>query len=476
MADGYGATVSTGGRLGERGPFRAPRATAGEVIGRVTGELPGWLRGRLVRTAPARFRVGDWEAAHWFDGLGMLYAFELGDDGVKLVHRDLDCETARALAAGRRDVAGFGTPMRRRFWERLLQPIPPMPDNTNVNIVPRGDGFVALTETPRQLRVDPATLAVTGEHRWGDALGALSGTAHPVFDRARRVWVDVCTDLGFKPGLVVIEHDPEGRTRKVIGRWSAPRVPYVHSFGVTARSVVIVAHPLTLNPASLLFSDKGYADHLVWADAAMQLVVIDRATGAARTVSAPKGFIFHVADAFEDEDGLALDAVVYDDASIVQQLRADTLTRERVNVAPRLVRYRIPRAGEAARAEEIGDGGFEFPVVDRRGDGARRYTWGARLVLDGERSTSTVVARDGASRAEETYTEDGWVFGEPVFARRPGSEDEGDGALLTVGSHVRDDRTLLRVLDARTLRPLAGVEVEVPLPLGFHGGFAPKRG
>ena len=64
MADGYGATISTGGRLGERGPFRAPRATAGEVIGRVTGELPGWLRGRLVRTAPARFRVGDWEAAH----------------------------------------------------------------------------------------------------------------------------------------------------------------------------------------------------------------------------------------------------------------------------------------------------------------------------------------------------------------------------------------------------------------------------
>ncbi|MFO0607521.1 MAG: carotenoid oxygenase family protein [Polyangiales bacterium] len=475
MADGHGATVSTGGRLGERGPFRAPRAAAGELAGRVTGELPGWLRGRLVRTAPARFRSGAWEAAHWFDGLGMLYAFELGEGGARLVHRDLDSETARATAAGRRDIAGFATPMKRSLWARLLQPIPSVPDNTNVNVVPRGDGFAALTETSRQLRVDAATLAVTGEHRWGDALGPLSGTAHPVFDRGRRVWVDVCTDLGFRPGLAVIEHDPDGRARTLVARWKTPSLPYVHSFGVTERSVVIVAHPLTLNPARMLFSDKGYADHFAWADAEMQLVIVDRATGATRTVTAPKGFVFHVADAFEDDRGLTLDAVAYDDASVIDQLRAGPLTGGPVRVSPRALRYRVPRGAKAATVEALSPEGFEFPVVDRRGAGDRRFTWGARLVLDGERSTSTLVALDGAARTEATHAEDDWVFGEPVFARRPGSGEEGDGVLLTVGSHNRDDRALLRVLDARSLRVLAGVEVDVPLPLGFHGGFAPAR-
>jgi beta,beta-carotene 9',10'-dioxygenase len=476
MADGHGSAVSTGGRFGERGPWRAPRAAAGEAEGRVTGELPGWLAGGLVRTAPARFRVGDWEAAHWFDGMGMLYAFELGDGAARLRHRDLDCEHARSLAAGRRDVAGFATPMRRSLWARLLHPIPTITDNANVNVVPRGDGFVALTESPRQLRVDPATLAVTGEHRWGDDLGALLGTAHPHFDRARRVWVDLCTDLGLRPGIAVVEHDPDGRSRKVIARWRTPKIPYVHSFGVTERSVVIVAHPLTLTPSKLLFSDKGFAEQLAWEDAEMQLVVVDRATGATRTVRAPKGFVFHVIDAFEDERGITLDALAYDDASIVQRLGSDSLARGVVDVAPRALRYRIPRAGEVASVEALSEAGFEFPVVDRRAGGERRYTWGARVVFDGERSTSSVIALDRTSPAPIEHAEAGWVFGEPVFARRPGSTEEGDGVLLAVGSHVRDDRALLRVLDARTLRVVAGVEVDVPLPLGFHGGFAPARG
>jgi carotenoid cleavage dioxygenase-like enzyme len=275
---------------------------------------------------------------------------------------------------------------------------------------------------------------------------------------------------------VVVEHDPEGRARRVVGRWRTPRLPYVHSFGVTERSVVLLAHPLTLSPATMLFSDKGFADHLSWRDAEMQLVVVDRATGASRVARAPQGFIFHVADAWDDGDDIVLDALVYDDASIVQQLRADALARGAVTVAPRALRYRIPRGGGDARVEPLCDEGFEFPVVDRRGAGARRYTWGARVSLDGERSTSTLIALDAEAKSLRAHDEAGWVFGEPVFARRPGSVEEGDGVLLAVGSHVRDERALLRVLDARTLQPLAGVEVDVTLPLGFHGGFAPTRG
>lgn len=240
--------------------------------------------------------------------------------------------------------------------------------------------------------------------------------------------------------------------------------------------MVIVAHPLTLTPSKLLFSDKGFAEQLAWEEAEMQLVVVARATGATRTVRAPKGFVFHVIDAFEDERGITLDALAYDDASIVRRLAAGSLARGVVDVAPRALRYRIPRAGEVASVEALSEAGFEFPVVDRRAGGERRYTWGARVVFDGERSTSTVVALDRKSPAPIEHAEDGWVFGEPVFARRPGSTEEGDGALLAVGSHVRDDRALLRVLDARTLRVVAGVEVDVPLPLGFHGGFTPARG
>ncbi|MFO0625816.1 MAG: carotenoid oxygenase family protein [Polyangiales bacterium] len=136
---------------------------------------------------------------------------------------------------------------------------------------------------------------------------------------------------------------------------------------------------------------------------------------------------------------------------------------------------RAPRDGGAARVESLHDQGFEFPICDRRGPDERTWTWGARVAFDGARSTSTVIALDHRAGTLREHHAPGWVFGEPVFARRPGSHEEGDGVLLSVGSHVRDDRALLRVFAPRTLEVLADVEVDVPLPMGYHGGFAPAR-
>src|SRR4051794_37500845 len=41
----------------------------------ITGELPAWRTGSLVRTGPAKFEVGERTMNHWFDGLAMLHRF-----------------------------------------------------------------------------------------------------------------------------------------------------------------------------------------------------------------------------------------------------------------------------------------------------------------------------------------------------------------------------------------------------------------
>ncbi|MBW3590353.1 MAG: carotenoid oxygenase family protein, partial [Actinobacteria bacterium] len=41
----------------------------------VSGSIPAWLSGTLVRTGPAKFEVGQQKYNHWFDGLGMLHRF-----------------------------------------------------------------------------------------------------------------------------------------------------------------------------------------------------------------------------------------------------------------------------------------------------------------------------------------------------------------------------------------------------------------
>jgi carotenoid cleavage dioxygenase-like enzyme len=41
----------------------------------LTGELPPWLQGSLLRTGPAKWEVGERTMNHWFDGLAMLHRF-----------------------------------------------------------------------------------------------------------------------------------------------------------------------------------------------------------------------------------------------------------------------------------------------------------------------------------------------------------------------------------------------------------------
>ena len=52
-------------------PFRNSPEVRDATEAVVTGRLPDWLRGELVRTCPAVFEAVRWQAGHWFDGLCM---------------------------------------------------------------------------------------------------------------------------------------------------------------------------------------------------------------------------------------------------------------------------------------------------------------------------------------------------------------------------------------------------------------------
>jgi carotenoid cleavage dioxygenase-like enzyme len=39
----------------------------------VSGEIPSWLSGTLIRNGPAMFEVGRQKFNHWFDGLAIHY-------------------------------------------------------------------------------------------------------------------------------------------------------------------------------------------------------------------------------------------------------------------------------------------------------------------------------------------------------------------------------------------------------------------
>ncbi|APR77423.1 15,15' beta carotene dioxygenase [Minicystis rosea] len=457
----------------ERTPFHLGTEEPIDAPAEITGALPEWLRGALVRTCPAVFHTRDWHADHWFDGLGMLYAFRVAGPGaVRYQQRLLASQTVARYREGKYKPAGFGTPLVRSWLRRIFEPVPEITDNANVNIVPMGDELVAMTESPRQLAVDPATLQVKGEVAYRDDLGEIIMSAHPHLDVARGQVVNVGSRYGAKSAVLIYEHGLGERSRRLVGEWRSPRLPYVHSFGLTAKRAVIIGHPLTVSPLSLLWSNRGFVDHFQWRPSeGTRLLVMDRGSGAVNEHLTDAMFVFHVIHAFDDGDDVVLDVVAYDDASVVDQLRRSALSARMPDVAPKPIRLRIGARGVIR--EPLGDVGFEFPVVHyKRVSGKEHHVvWGTSLHGEGKRWRSTIVRLDMHTRKTEAFSEPGWVFGEPIFVAEPSADEEGQGVLVVVGAHQDQQKSAMVVLDAETLAAKAWATVPTAIPLGFHGSF-----
>lgn len=463
----------------ERAPFRASSLEALAEPAKLSGVVPRWLEGTLIRTCPAIFAHGDWHAEHWFDGLCMMYAFRIAGAGVAFQQRVLESETHARVLDGRQKPAMFGTPALRSLWKRVLQPLSNVTDNANVNVMKLGDEIVAMTETAHQAIIDPTSLAMRGHVKYTDAIGELPTTAHPQLDVKTGEVFNLAVRYRFKSSIAVIAHDGRSRERRLIGEWPTKRVPYTHSFGLTPTSVVILRHPFSANPLRMLWSNKPFSDHFTWrSEEGMTLAVVPRDGGPIREYEAAPGFVFHVINAFDEGEDVVVDALVYEDASIVRALSLASLERGFPDLMPKPRRYRLRAGGRRAYEEPLADLGFEFPAIDYRRVSGRKHkrTWGtsmsAKVTRDGSTRIDTRVhALDVDTGAAHSFNEAGFVLGEPVFVRNRELTTEGAGALLVVGSHETDARSALYVLDATTLDVLARGEVPVSVPLGFHGSF-----
>ena len=462
-------------------PFRrSPEARDG-IAAAVRGAPPAWLQGELVRTCPAVFEASRWRASHWFDGLGMIYAFRVAAPNIAFQSRLLESEAASEIAGGPTRMASFGTATGRTRWQRLIQPIQRITDNTNVNIVRMGEDLVALTEGDRQLRVDRRSLRALGPvpYTRGKLDGAIAG-AHPHFDFERGQVVNFATSFGASGIVSIYEHGAAENSRKLVGSWRTRRVPYIHSFGLTKAHAIVVAHPFVVEPLDMLWSNRGYIDHFAWRpQEGTRLVVMDRASGALDEYETDPLFVFHTVNAFERAGETVLDLLAYPNANIVEEMRVDRMVARLPDLRPSLVRLVMRPGRRRAEREQLSDAGFEFPSTNYRQVSGKdyRFIWGA---ADGPQAqdgyASSIVKVDVHTGAFSTFSDGERIYGEPVFVARPGSTDEDDGVLLSVGSSQHAETSALAIIDAQTMQLLASAEVPKAIPLGFHGSFIQTLG
>ncbi len=169
----------------------------------LTGTIPKWLSGTLVRNGPINVTVDGQKNAHWFDGLAMLHAFSFQDGQVEYTKKFLRTEAYQSVFNnGKLDYPGFSVDPCRSLFKRFLTWLTPhrFPlHNANVNVAKIAEQYVALTEIPLPVRFDLKTLETLGMLNYQDGLPHEKcwESAHPHHDQHKgnaqllnRIWSD----------------------------------------------------------------------------------------------------------------------------------------------------------------------------------------------------------------------------------------------------------------------------------------------
>jgi beta,beta-carotene 9',10'-dioxygenase len=442
----------------------------------LSGELPSWLNGSLLRTGPAKFEVGEQRMRHWFDGLAMLHRFTVDSGRVSYGNRYLHSRSYRAAQEQGRMVYGeFATDPCRSLFKRvqtLFAPGKTLPDNANINVTRLGERFISMTETPMPVQFDPDTLQTAGVQPY-DVPGQLT-TAHPHMDRSSGGMINYAAKLGRVSSYRFFAVDPDASKPRRLSSQPVKEPAYMHSFGLTERWLVLAEFPFVVNPLSLALSGRPYIENYKWKpELGTRFTLVDRATGEARGgFQADACFAFHHVNAYEDGGEVVVDMCVFEDAGVIEDLYLERLREGKPVAAPELTRFRLGVADRSVSRERLADGEIELPRINygRCNERPYRYVWGNANGDSGW--LQRIVKIDTHDGATLSWDAAGCYPGEPVFVARPQAEREDDGVLLSVVLDAAAESSFLLVLDAADLSELARASVPHHIPFGFHGQFA----
>ena len=149
--------------------FETMEELENEVSATVTGIIPSWLEGILLRNGPGKFEFGDSKYNCWFDGQALLHRFAIAQGKVKYYNKFIRGETFTINSLKNRILfSEFGTngepdPCKnifQRFFSYFGLGEDSITDNCLVNVIDVKGKKYAVSEPPHMMEIDPNTLEV----------------------------------------------------------------------------------------------------------------------------------------------------------------------------------------------------------------------------------------------------------------------------------------------------------------------------
>jgi beta,beta-carotene 9',10'-dioxygenase len=443
----------------------------------ITGKVPEWLTGDLIRNGPGTFSVGKERFLHWFDGLAMLHRFSFDKGKVSYQNKFLESKAYHEAMEKKKIVyAEFATNPESSLLDRFKSIFKsPMTDSAKVNIAQIGDKTLALSETPTQMAFDKKTLASLGAFHYDSKINRHVTTVHPQYDHLVDKNYNLTTRFNRVSRYRIVEIG-ESQKPKLVCSIPTQEISYMHSFGMSPHYFTITEFPFCVNPLKIVFSGKPFIANYEWKpERGTVFHVIDRRKGkVVAKLKAEAFFAFHHINSFEKDGLLYVDIAAYKDADVVKAFYLDTIKANQRKLAlGEFRRYKIDLEKKDISYEAIGGYIMELPRFDHANysmQDSYRFVYGVGVNEKKPLSFyNQLVKLDIQKKTSIAWFEEGCYPGEGVFVGRPGKEQEDDGVLLSVVLNEEKGTSFLLVLDAATLKEIARAEVPHQILFGYHG-------
>jgi len=290
-------------------------------------------------------------SAHWFTGLGMVH-------GVRLAEGHADWYRSRYVRAGRGSRT-LGIPV-------VAGPGSESDFNVNTTVLHLGDGVYACVEagaTPVHLSYELESLSRS------DLGGATRGfAAHAKRDPLTGETIAIAYQAG-RPTVqyLVVGVDGVARQRAEI---AIPHMPLIHDVAITQSSVVVLDMPVTFDMAKVKPGNFPFSWNTKQG-ARVGLLPRDGDVTKLQWFEAPKSFVFHCFNSYDDGDKVVLDVVKH------PRMFASGKT-DISEGAPAVSRWILDRKTGQLSETIVDDRGAEFPRVnDARESLAYRFGYSA---------------------------------------------------------------------------------------------------
>ncbi len=444
----------------------------------LSGTLPKWVEGTLLRNGPGTFNPGEQDLRHWFDGLAMLHKFTFRDGKVSYANKFLQCDAySQAKEQGKIAYSEFATDPCYTLFDRVKEVFSPgFTDSAKVNIGKLHGQFVALGEPSLQVEFDPETLESVGVFAYDDKVKNHVTTVHPHADRD--TIFNLTTRFGRVSSYRFMKLEKE-QPHQLVSRQKVKQPAYIHSFGMSPNYLILTEYPFVVNPLSILFHAKPFIENYRWKpERGTRIFIFNRHTGelVKQTVTDPF-FAFHHVNAFERQGELIFDMVVYPDPDIIDAFYLDRIRAEEKKLpGGELRRFRLdPGGGGEVAAETLCDEGVELPRFDYDSlnmDGSYRYVYS--IGVDRAKKNSfydQIVKSDLQTGKAKIWKEENSFPGEPVFLPNPDGKKEDDGVNLSIVLDEANGSSFLLVLDSSDFSEIARATIPQPVLFGYHGSF-----